>query len=267
MYVCVYVCMCVCVCVCMCVCMYIYVYVCMYVCVYIYVCVFMFVCVCVCVHACVCTHLHTYTHTHTHLYIHTLHYITYIWGLSRKWVPFANIAAAALWSRWCACVLNLLILWQGTDGICRYSNSVYASCCVFIMFKKIENPTTCEMWSVIHFLNAKNMTPAQIRQLCVVYGEHATSISVVQRWVQLFNVGCKNVHNDPWSGQLSVVNEDLVSAVEEKVRENRQFTITSLSLHFPQISWSRLYKIVSDKLKFQKLCACWVPKMLTEEHR
>jgi len=41
----------------------------------------------------------------------------------------------------------------------------------------------------------------------------------------------------------------------------------SLSLHFPQISRSLLHKIVSDKLKFRKLCACWALKMLTEEHK
>ena len=87
-----------------------------------------------------------------------------------------NVAAAALRSQWCACVPSLLILWQGTDGIRRHPNSVYASCCVFIMFKKVENPTACEMRSVIRFLNAKNTTPAEIhRQLCDVYGEHAMS--------------------------------------------------------------------------------------------
>jgi len=64
-----------------------------------------------------------------------------------------------------------------------------------------------------------------------------------------------------------VVNENLVCAVEEKIRENRQFTITSLSLHFPQISLSLLHEIVSDKLKFQKLCAHCVLKMLTEGHK
>jgi len=61
--------------------------------------------------------------------------------------------------------------------------------------------------------------------------------------------------HDLWSGRLFVVNEDLVRAVEEKIRENRRFTITSLSLHFPQISWSLLQEIVSDKLKFWILCA------------
>jgi len=60
------------------------------------------------------------------------------------------------------------------------------------MFKKIENPTTCEMRSVISFLNAKNMKPGEIhRQLCDVYGEHAMSSSIVQRWVRLFNEEAK----------------------------------------------------------------------------
>jgi hypothetical protein len=56
-----------------------------------------------------------------------------------------QIAAVALRSRWCACVPSLLILWQGTDAICRHSNSVYASRSVFIMFKKIENPAAREI--------------------------------------------------------------------------------------------------------------------------
>jgi len=115
------------------------------------------------------------------------------------------------------------------------------------MFKKIENPASCEMQSVIHFLNAKNMTLAEIHcQICEMYGEHAMSSSMVWRWVQLFNEGCENVHDDPRSGRPSVVNEDLVRAVEEKIRENRLFTITLLSPHFPQFSQSLLHKIVSE---------------------
>jgi hypothetical protein len=94
------------------------------------------------------------------------------------------------------------------------------------------------------------MTPADICQLCEVYEEYAMSDSMVWRLVRHFNEGCENVH-----------------AVEEKIQENRRFTISSLSLHFPQISRSLLQKIVSDKLRFQKLCSRWVPKMLMEEHK
>jgi hypothetical protein len=66
------------------------------------------------------------------------------------------------------------------------------------MFKKIEKPATCEMWSVIHFSNARNTKLAAIHhQLFEVYGEHGMSDSMVRRWVRHFNEGCKNVHNDP----------------------------------------------------------------------
>ena len=82
------------------------------------------------------------------------------------------------------------------------------------MFKKIENPAACEMQPVISFLNAKNVTPAEIyRQLCDVYEEHAMSSSMIRRWVRLVKEERENMHDDPRSGRPSVVNEDLVRAV------------------------------------------------------
>jgi len=75
------------------------------------------------------------------------------------------------------------------------------------------------------------------------------------------------VHNEVRSGRPSLVNDDLVHKVNERVRDNRCFTISDLSLHFPQISRALLYDIVSSHLGYQKVCAQWVPKMLTEEHK
>jgi hypothetical protein len=117
------------------------------------------------------------------------------------------------------------------------------------MFKKIEKPTACEMRSVIRFLDARNMKPADIyHQLCEAYREHAMSDPMVRRWVRHFIEGRENVHDDPRSGRQPVVNEDLVRAVEENIQENRQFTISSLCLYFPQISQSLLHEIMSHKL-------------------
>jgi transposase len=95
------------------------------------------------------------------------------------------------------------------------------------MFKKIEKPATCEMRSVNRFLNARYIKSADIHgQLCSVYGKHAMSDSMVRRWMGHFNVGRENVHDDPRSGRPSVVNEDMVRAVEEKIQENSRFTIS-----------------------------------------
>jgi hypothetical protein len=54
---------------------------------------------------------------------------------------------------------------------------------------------------------------------------------------------------------------------EEKIQENRRFTISSFSLHLPEISRLLLQEIVSDKLRFRKLCPRWMPKNLTDEHK
>jgi hypothetical protein len=72
------------------------------------------------------------------------------------------------------------------------------------------------------------------------------SDSMVRRWVRHFIEGRENAFDDPRSGRPPVINEDLMRAVEEMIQENRRFTVSSLSLHFPQISRSLLHKIMSD---------------------
>jgi len=48
------------------------------------------------------------------------------------------------------------------------------------------------------------------------------------------------------SGRPSLVNDDLVRKVNERVRDDRRFTISDLSLHFPQISRTLLPDMVSS---------------------
>ena len=63
------------------------------------------------------------------------------------------------------------------------------------MFKKIEGAANYEIWSVIRFLNARNVLPSEIHhQICQVYGVNAMSDGTVRKWVQMFNEGRENVH-------------------------------------------------------------------------
>jgi len=55
--------------------------------------------------------------------------------------------------------------------------------------------------------------------------------------------------------------------VNKRVCVDRCFTISDLSLHFPQISRTLLCDIVSSHLDYRKVCARWVLKMLTEDHK
>jgi len=56
------------------------------------------------------------------------------------------------------------------------------------------------------------------------------------------------VRDEARSGRPSLVNDDLVCKVNERVRDDRRFTISDLSLHFPQISRTLIYDIVSSHL-------------------
>jgi len=74
--------------------------------------------------------------------------------------------------------------------------------------------------------------PSEIHhQICQGYGDNAMSDGMVRKWVRMFNEGRENVHDEARSGRPSLVNDDLVA-----------FTISDLSLHFPQIS--RTFSVV-----------------------
>ena len=102
------------------------------------------------------------------------------------------------------------------------------------MFKTIELAADYEIRSVICFLN---VLPSEIHhQICQVYGDNATSDGMVRKWVRMFNEGRQNGHDKARSGCPSLVNDDLVRKVKERVRDDRCFTISDLFLHFPYIS-------------------------------
>ncbi|XP_035211908.1 uncharacterized protein LOC118186003 [Stegodyphus dumicola] len=59
--------------------------------------------------------------------------------------------------------------------------------------------------------------------------------------------------------------KDASLSLDQAVKQNRRFTISELSMKFPEISRSSLYSIVTEQLHYRKLCAHWVPQMLTDD--
>ena len=123
--------------------------------------------------------------------------------------------------------------WQGRTLIRNELCSAATALCVLSasaeMSKHIKTTAACEIRSVIRFLNARGTTAAEIhRQICDVYGEGAMSDSMVRRWVRLFSEGRENVHDDERSGRPSLVTDDMLRPIEEKMRTfPRNFAITS----------------------------------------
>jgi hypothetical protein len=67
-----------------------------------------------------------------------------------------------------------------------------------------------------------------------------------------------NVHDEERSGRPSVVSDDPVQSVDQKICERQRFTISELSCEFPHISRTVLYKIITDRLGYHKFCTRWV---------
>lgn len=131
----------------------------------------------------------------------------------------------------------------------------------------IPFPADCKIRSV-KFFNTQNMAPIEIhRQLCQVYGPDIMNKQMVRRWYRQFSEGRQNVHDVERSGQPSLVTDNLVEQVRQHIVENRRFMITELSSHFPQISRFLVHEIVTKHLLFKKVCARWMPKQLTPEHK
>ncbi|KAJ4445240.1 hypothetical protein ANN_07041 [Periplaneta americana] len=93
------------------------------------------------------------------------------------------------------------------------------------------------------------------QKLCQIYGPNIMSKQMVRHWCRQFSEGRQSVHDEERSGRLSLINDDRVELMRQCIMENRCFTITELSSHFPQISRCLLHDIVTKHLLFKKVCA------------
>jgi len=77
----------------------------------------------------------------------------------------------------------------------------------------------------------ENHKPIEIhRQLCKVYGNKVMSEGGVRQWCIMFKNGRTNVHDEERSGRTTIVTDEVVAKINEKIHENRHFTITKFSL-------------------------------------
>ena len=91
------------------------------------------------------------------------------------------------------------------------------------------------------------MLPSEIHhQICQVFGDNTMSYGMVRKWVRMLNEGRENLRDEARSGRPSLVNDDLVRKINGRARDDRRFTISNLSPHFPQISRTPLYDIASS---------------------
>ncbi|GBL96299.1 hypothetical protein AVEN_238670-1 [Araneus ventricosus] len=135
------------------------------------------------------------------------------------------------------------------------------------MAASIQNPAKYEVRSVIRFLHAKGESPEDIHlQIVSVYGNIRNRQNVT-KWCRAFSEGRTDGHEEHRTGRPYVISEALLRITEEAIQANRRLTLRELDKITPEVSMTTLRECATVSLGYHKLCACWVPKMLTEEHK
>jgi len=135
------------------------------------------------------------------------------------------------------------------------------------MAAPIRSPAKCELRSVIRYRNAKGESPAEIhKQIVAVYGNVMNRPNVT-KWCREFSEGRADVHDEQRSGRPSLISDDLVQEIEGEIRTNRRVTIRELHHIIPKVSKTTIHDAVTEKLGHKKLCARWVPEMLTDDYK
>lgn len=119
----------------------------------------------------------------------------------------------------------------------NFSLSCSLLCYIFVLEASplIENTADCQ-YALRFVFYGKDMKAIEIhQQVSEVYGANVMSDGMVQHWVRASKDGHTNVHHEERSGRCLIITDNLVKKVDEKVRENRCFTILLLSNEFPVV--------------------------------
>lgn len=100
-----------------------------------------------------------------------------------------------------------------------------------------------------------------------VYGTTALSFHVVARWVRLFKAGRENVKDDPRPGRpLSAISQNDITTIQTLIKEDARYTVDELAT-LSGINSSAVFTILKERLMLKKVCARWVPHILSDEQK
>ena len=100
-----------------------------------------------------------------------------------------------------------------------------------------------------------------------VYGNSALKYATVCKWVRHFNYGRESIENDPLVGRpVSVSTEKNVATVKTLIEEGARYTMQEIE-ELSGIHSSSVLKVLRERLGLRKICARWVPHLLTDEQK
>ena len=125
-----------------------------------------------------------------------------------------------------------------------------------------EQRVYCKIRAQLGFL------PTEIHaDLQKVYRNGALKYATVCKLVCCFNDGRESIENDlRVSRPVSVLTEKNVATVKTLIEEDARYTVQEIE-ELSGIHSSSVLKILRERHGLHKICACWVPHLLTDEQK
>lgn len=119
--------------------------------------------------------------------------------------------------------------------------------------------------AIIEFLTFENRTPIEIhRRLKSFFGDQSFDVSTVRYWVRMAKQNSMNLTDLPRSGRPKLEQTaDLKQKIDQKIHENRRITQRQLADQLGT-SQTTVHRLIRE-LNYSRICAKWVPKLLTTE--
>ena len=104
-------------------------------------------------------------------------------------------------------------------------------------------------------------------ELCGIYGLQTILMRTVFRWVKAFKSGKLSIEDDTRHGRpITSVTKANIAAVKIVVEQDARLSVKDIA-NCTGISEGSVQTILKKRLDLRKVCARWVPHLLTEEQK
>jgi histone-lysine N-methyltransferase SETMAR len=125
-----------------------------------------------------------------------------------------------------------------------------------------------EYRAVIKFFVKEGLTPKKIHSKFIkVYGDFPPPFQTIKKWAAQFKRGRTSFEDDPRKGRpKSAATPEINEQVHDMVLDNRRMKVREIAETIG-ISKERVGYIWHEEMDLKKLCARWVPCLLTADQK
>jgi histone-lysine N-methyltransferase SETMAR len=125
-----------------------------------------------------------------------------------------------------------------------------------------------EYRAVIKVFVKEGLTPNEIHWKFInIYGDSSPSFSTTKKWAAEFKRGRTSFEDDPREGRpKSATTPEIIEQMHDMVLDDRRIKVREIAETIG-ISKERVRYILHEELHMKKLCARWVPRLLTADQK